>query len=77
METEDTRILLRGDVAGEAIEVMVEHPEQPADYVHTDGTVWTWEGRVRLIGGVEHDGRRVGSIHLRVYDLVTPGGDQT
>jgi hypothetical protein len=39
---------------------MVDHPGQPGDYVHTDGTIWTWKGRWRPLGG----GR-----HMRVYDL--------
>jgi hypothetical protein len=43
---------------------MVDHPGQPADYVHTDGTVRTWKGRWRPLGG----GR-----HMRVYDLMPDG----
>jgi hypothetical protein len=76
METEDMRIVLRGDQAGEESEQIVEHQGQPADYVHADGTLWTWKGRVRPVGGVQDDrGGRIGGVHLRVYDLVTPDAD--
>ena len=58
-----TRIMLRGaQVDG----LIVDHPGQPADYVHADGTVWTWRERWRPLGG----GR-----YLRVYDLVKPSTD--
>lgn len=64
----ETRIVLRiGDDRP-----IVDHPGQPADYVHTDGTAWTWHQRWHLIGGV-HDGDQVvGQIRVRAYDLVTP-----
>ncbi len=77
MTTPDTRIALRGPDVGEVDDVIVDHLGQPADYVHTDGTVWTWRGRIRLVGGVRVRGGvgRVGSAHLRMYDLVAPGTD--
>ena len=56
-------------------ETFVEHPGQPADYIHTDGTVWTWRQRWLPVGGVPRGLGRVGAAHLRVYDLVTPGTD--
>ena len=61
----DPRIVLRGDEIGEVNDPVVGHPGQPADYVHTDGTVWTWEDRWRIVRGV----------HLRAYDLVTRSAD--
>ena len=46
MATEDTRIVLRVlTAAGDPGNPVVEHPGQPADYVHTDGTVWTWQAK--------------------------------
>jgi hypothetical protein len=56
----------------EYVDLIVEHPDQPADYIHTDGTRWTWVDRWRPVGGVvdERGGRR-GGTRLRVYDLVT------
>jgi len=42
------------------LDPVVSHRGQPGDYVHTDGTVWTWLWRWRLVAGV----------HLRVYDLM-------
>jgi hypothetical protein len=74
MTTEDTRIVLRNGGVDVAI---VDHPGQPADYVHTDGTVWTWRERWRPVGGVRDGERIAGRVHLRVYDLVTPSGDET
>src|SRR5258708_27630030 len=38
---------------------VVDRPGQPADYIDTDGTLWTWLRRWRTVGGVQ----------LRVYDL--------
>jgi hypothetical protein len=69
----ETRIVLYDFRPGESIDLIVDHPGQPADYVHADGTVWTWRERWRPIDGVidERGGRR-GGTHLRVYDLVTP-----
>jgi hypothetical protein len=61
----DPRIVLRGDEIGEASDPIVDHPGQPADYVHTDGTVWTWEERWLIVRGA----------HLRLYDLVTRSTD--
>jgi hypothetical protein len=58
--TEDVRIVL-GHQVGELNDPVVDHPGQPADYVHTDGTIWTWRDRWRIVGGV----------HLRLYDVVT------
>jgi hypothetical protein len=41
MTTPDSRIVLRGGQIGLANDPIVDHPGQPADYVHTHGTVWT------------------------------------
>jgi hypothetical protein len=65
MVTQDARIVLRGDQFGEVDDPIVDHPGQPADYVHADGTVWTWQDRWRIVGGV----------HLRLYDLAMPSAD--
>ena len=52
---------------------LVDHPAQPADYLHTDGTLWTWRERWRPTGGVlDERGRRRGGTLLRVYDPVIP-----
>jgi hypothetical protein len=66
MTTEDTHIVLH--TAG-VDDMIVDHPGQPADYIHTDGTVWTWRQRWRPVGGVRDRERIVGRVHLRVYDL--------
>jgi hypothetical protein len=59
-----TSIVLRVLAAvGDPSNPVVDHPGQPADYVHTDGAIWTWRERWRPLG----DGH-----YLRVYDLVTP-----
>jgi hypothetical protein len=72
----ETRIVLYDFTRGELIDLIVDHPGQPADYVHTDGTLWTWRERWRPVGGVIDDrGGRRGGTHLRVYDLVTPSTD--
>jgi hypothetical protein len=64
-------------------DTVVDHPGQPADYTHTDGTVWTWKQRWTL-GAIIQDGvgqddkeRAFGRIrrHIRVYDLMTPGAE--
>jgi len=64
------RIMLRhfGDPETGALDyqLIVDHPDQPTDYVHTDGTVWTWRERWRPLGG----GR-----YMRVYDLMDTGTD--
>ena len=62
MATEDTRIVLRGGQSGSTDDLIVDHPQQPADYIHPfpDGPVWTWHQEWRLVGGVR----------LRIYDLV-------
>ena len=66
MATEDTRIVLR---AGGVHDPIADHPQQPADYVHTDGTVWTWHERWRLVGGVKDDkGWLVDRLLHRLYD---------
>ena len=44
-------------------DLIVDHPGQPADYVQTDGTVWTWRHGWRPLGG----GR-----YMRVYVLAAP-----
>jgi hypothetical protein len=65
METPDTRIVLRVlEAVCDPKNPMVDHPRQPADYVHTDGTVWTWKERWRPLAGGQH---------MRVYDLVPDG----
>jgi hypothetical protein len=74
MTAEDTRIVLR---TGGGDDPIVDHPGQPADYVHSDGTVWTWLGRWRLVGGVREGDRIVGRDLLRMYDLVMPSRDDT
>jgi aminoglycoside 6'-N-acetyltransferase len=56
----ETRIVLRAYGAGEADGPVADHPGQPGDYVHPDGTVWTWKERWRIVSGT----------HLRLYDLV-------
>jgi hypothetical protein len=69
MATEETRIVLRAlAAAGDPGNPVADHPGQPADYVHTDGTVWTWQAkRYRPLGG--------GAL-LRVYDQVMPSSDE-
>ena len=69
---EDNRIVLR---TGSAEDPIVDHPGQPADYVHTDGTVWTWHQRWRLAGGAHEGDRNTNPIHLRAYDIVTLGAN--
>lgn len=71
MAMKDTRIVLR--VGGDRL--IVDHPGQPADYVHNDGTVWRWHERWHLVGGVRHGERTVGQSRLRAYDLATPGAE--
>jgi hypothetical protein len=71
MTTGDTRIVLR--VGGDR--VIVDHPGQPEDYVHADGTAWTWHQRWHLVGGVRNGQEIYGRIPLRAYDLVTPGDE--
>jgi len=63
----DSRIVLRGYEIGEVDDPIVDHPGQPADYVHTDGTVWTWQDRWRIVRGV----------HLRLYDIVWRSTDSS
>jgi hypothetical protein len=77
MTTPDPRIVLRRGASRDD-DLVVEHPGQPADYVHTDGTAWTWQGRWALVGGVRdvHErGRMVGRDHLRAYDLLGASTD--
>jgi hypothetical protein len=50
--------MLRSDL-GREHDVPVNHPGQPEDYTHEDGTVRTWKGRVFILRGVR----------LRAYDL--------
>ena len=61
MTTPDPRIVLRGREVGEEDDPIVDHPTQPRDYFHADGTIWTWQDSWRIVGGV----------HLRVYDPMT------
>jgi hypothetical protein len=69
MTMEEARIVLRTEGGDDPI---VHHPGQPADYVHSDGTVWTWHERWRLVGGVRDGDRIVGRDRLRMYDPVIP-----
>lgn len=41
MTTSDSGIALRSNRTGLATDLIVDHPGQPADYIHTNGTVWT------------------------------------
>ena len=59
MTTSDSRIVLHGAQGGLANDPVVDRPGQPADYIDTDGTFWTWLRRWRTVGCVQ----------LRVYDL--------
>ena len=68
MTMQDTRTVLR--TGGEA-DPIVDHPGQPADYVHTDGTVWTWHPAMTDSRRHRDGDRMVGRDHLRLYDLVT------
>jgi len=65
METSDT-IVLRRFHDGGFDDSMVDHPGQPAGYGHADGTVWTWTGRWRPLGG---------GVDRRLYDLVVTGDE--
>ena len=65
--TPDPRIVLRGEQIGLADDPIADHPGQPADYIHTDGTVWTWQQRWRIVGPVHRH------LRIRLYDLVAPG----
>jgi hypothetical protein len=65
-----TRIVLR---TGSDEDPIVDHPGQPADYIHADGTVWTWHRRWRLLGRLRDDDPISNPIHIRAYDIVTPG----
>jgi hypothetical protein len=47
-----TRIVLR---TGGDEDPIVDHPAQPSDYVHTDGTVWTWRQRWRMVGRLREE----------------------
>jgi len=67
-----TRIVLR---TGSDEDPIVDHPGQPEDYRQTDGTVWTWRHRWRLIGGAREE-EMAGPVHTRVYDLMPPGADR-
>jgi hypothetical protein len=62
----DPRIILRIH-ADRANDLIVDHPGQPADYIHTDGTIWTWLGRWHIMGGA----------HVRSYDRRAPDGGNT
>jgi len=67
-----SRIVLR---TGSDEDPTVDHPGQPADYFHTDGTVWTWHQRWRLVGGAREGDQVSGPVHVRIYDLLIPGPD--
>jgi hypothetical protein len=62
----DPRIMLRIDNVREH-DLVVDHPGQPADYVHSGGTTWTWLGRWFILRNRDH---------LRSYDLKVPGAEQ-
>lgn len=72
MTENDTRIVLR--IGNDRL--IVDHPGQPADYLHTDGTVWTWNERWHLVGGCRDGERIMDRVHLRAYDLVAPNTDE-
>jgi hypothetical protein len=59
----DPRVMLRIDT-DRSNDLIVDHSGQPADYTHTDGTIWTWLGRWHILG----------DLHLRSYDLRAPDG---
>lgn len=77
MTTPDSPIVLHGAQGGLAYDPIVDHPGQPADYTHTDGTVWTWTRRWRIVGAKFSvlPEQRVLGTHLRVYDLMVPDTD--
>lgn len=54
--TEDPRIMLRGVLVDDGTDLMVDHPQQTADYLHAHGTLWTWQGRWRIVGGFRVEG---------------------
>jgi hypothetical protein len=60
--TPDPRIVLHSHQTGLADDPVVDHPRQPADYIHPfpGGPVWIWQQEWRVVGGVR----------LRVYELV-------
>jgi hypothetical protein len=64
----DTRIILHRP--GGTDDQVVDHPEQPADYFHADGSRWTWLERWRLVGGTPYGPGTIGATHVRVYDPV-------
>ncbi len=67
-------IVLRRGQGGLADDLIVNHPGQPADYTHADGTVWTWHRGWRLVGGFQDDkGQPFGRFHthVRAYDLAS------
>jgi hypothetical protein len=67
-------IVLRCGQGGLADDLIVDHPGQPADYTHMDGTVWTWHQGWRLVGGFRDDkAQTFGRFrnHVRAYDLVS------
>ena len=65
---DDMRIILHRP--GGTDDQVVEHPEQPEDYIHANGSRWTWVGRWRVVGGTPHRGGTVGGTHIRVHDPV-------
>jgi hypothetical protein len=60
MTQPEARIVLRSLQVGEENDRIVNHPEQPGLYVDADGTRWNWQN--------DQAWRRVGGVHLRVYD---------
>ena len=53
-------------------DLFVDHAGQPADYIHADGTVWTWRQRWHLVGGFrDAEGPWYGRTHVRAYDRVS------
>jgi hypothetical protein len=76
MAMEDTRIVLRGGQNGSPDDLIVDHPQQPVDYIHPfpDGPVWTWRQEWR-VGGGDHEDKEstFGRLHthVRAYDLAS------
>jgi hypothetical protein len=55
----DVRIVLRSRL-GRENDLIVDHPGQPEDYIHTDSTVRIWQKRWHFVHG----------FRLRSYDLI-------
>jgi hypothetical protein len=55
---------------GLACSLIMDHPQQPVDYIHPfpDGPVWTWRQDWRVVGGVRL------RVHHLVVSIVLRGG---